>query len=124
MKTYKTNVANFRHILLPNTTGKLLEKLLNRRLVSHLQEHHQYNDNQHGFRKKRSTETALALMWESIVKGQQHNLKVCLTSKDIEKAFDRVWQKGLKIKLKQLHLHPRLLKILSITWIEELQTYS
>ena len=108
-----TNVANYRPISLLSTTGKLLEKLLNRRLINHLEEQHQFNDHQHGFRKKRGTETALAMIWESIAKGLQHNLKVLLTSRDIKKAFDRVWQRGLKFKLMQLNLHPRLLTILS-----------
>ena len=55
------NVANYRPISLLSTTGKLLEKLLNRRLISYLQEQNQFNKHQHGFRSHRGTETALAL---------------------------------------------------------------
>ena len=105
-----TNVANYRLISLLNTTGKL-EKLLNRRLTSHLQEHDLFNRYQNGFRSHRGTETALAIIWEAIGQGRKKKLKVCLTSRDIEKAFDRVWQEGLKYKLAQLNLHPKLLKI-------------
>ena len=108
-----TNVANYRPISLFSSSGKLLEKLLIRSLSGHLQEHHQYNLNQHGFRSQRGTETALAMMWEAIAQGRKHKLHVCVTSRDIEKAFDRVWQRGLIFKLSQLNLHPNLTKILS-----------
>lgn len=47
------------------------------------------------------------------MQGRKQNLKVCLTSQDVEKAFDRVWQRGLKYKLSQLDLHPALLRILA-----------
>ena len=107
-----TEVSNYRPISLLSTTGKLLEKLLNKRLSTHLLEHEQYNPDQHGFRNQRGTETAIAMIWEAIAQGRKYKLNVCLTSRDIEKAFDRVWQKGLKFKLSQLNLHPNLLKIL------------
>ena len=112
-KKDKTDVANYRPISLLNTTVKLLEKLLNRRLIEHLQDHEQHNKYQHGFRSRRGTETALAMVWEAIAQGRKHKLKVCLTSRDIEKAFDRVWQRGLKYRLTQLTLQPNLTKILS-----------
>ena len=81
--------------------------------MNHIEENQQYNEHQHGFRKKRGTETALALTWEAIAQGKQHGLRVCLTSRDVEKAFDRVWQKGLKYKLKKLNINTSLYKILS-----------
>ena len=107
------DVANYRPMSLLSTVSKLLEKLLNRRLNSHLQENNLYNIHQHGFRSQRGTETAIALTWEAIAQGRKRGLKVCLTSRDIEKAFDKVWQKGLKYKLQKLNLHPFLTKILS-----------
>ena len=63
------NVANYRPISLLSSVGKLLKKLLNRRLSNHLQENNLYNKHQHGFCSQRGTETAIALIWEAITQG-------------------------------------------------------
>ena len=103
---------NHRPISLLNYIGKIYGKLLNRRVVIILTRRDLYNIHQDGFRPGRGTQTSIAMLWECIVKGVENKLKVSLTSRDVEKAFDRVWLTGLKFKLSQLGFSPPLLRVL------------
>ena len=57
--TAGTAVKDKRPISLLIVDGKLLNKILNRRLTTHLKDNNLQNDRQHGFRKNRGTQTAL-----------------------------------------------------------------
>ena len=104
--------VNYRPISLLEVQGKLLEKLLNRRLITFLERHDLQNDRQHGFRPGRSTQTALALMYETIATAKANRQNVDLLFTDISRAFDKVWHEGLLYKLRRLHLPDCFLRTL------------
>jgi hypothetical protein len=96
------DIDSYRPISLLDLTGKILEKILNKRLVFHLERHDLYHPDAHGFRNKRGTGTALAVATETIAKALKERSKVTLVLRDVKGAFDKVWKNGLKYKIWQL----------------------
>ena len=90
---------NYRPISLLEVTGKIFEKIINNRIVKYLEDNNHFNPNQHGFRRGRGTQTAIATLYEIIAKSQMNNERCNVICRDITKAFDKVWHKGLKYKI-------------------------
>ena len=67
--------------------------------------HHQF-----GFRKKKGTDTAIAIAYEKIALNQQTKDHCNVICRDVAKAFDRVWIEGLQYKILQLDNLPLLVK--------------
>ena len=83
---------------------KSLEKLINNRIVDHLEKCGLFSDFQYGFRFSRSTADLLTVISDRIARAFNRcgaNRDVAL---DISKAFDRVWHTGLLHKVKFLEL--------------------
>ena len=100
---------NYRPISLLDTHGKLLDKIVNRRLQARLQFNNALNPRQHGFTPKRGTHTALATIYEKLANARLNKERACLTFRDISKAFDKVWHNGLRYKIYNIDM-PDLLK--------------
>ena len=49
--------------------------------------------------KNRGTDTATALLYETIATSLANKYKVNLVLRDISKAFDKVWHNGLRFKM-------------------------
>ena len=111
----RADPLNFRPISLLHFMGKIYAKLLNRKLVKHLEDNNILKSSQHGFRQKKSTSTLLAQLYERIAreKGTDKKTMIMVVLRDISKAFDKVWHNGLRYKLMQLGLDTELLRILS-----------
>ena len=99
-----TNPLNYRPISLLEVTGKIFERILNDRLMKYLEENEKFNKNQHGFRRNKGTQTAIAKMYEIIANSQRQLNRCNVVCRDISKAFDKVWHNGFKYKLLQLGL--------------------
>ncbi|XP_055944481.1 uncharacterized protein LOC129975443 [Argiope bruennichi] len=96
------NPENYRPIALTCCMCKLLEKMINRRLVYHLETNHFLHPHQSGFRKSRCTlDNLLALETDIRLAFLQGKHLVAIFF-DIEKAYDRTWRFGI---LKDLHDH-------------------
>lgn len=93
------HIINYRPISLLEVTGKLFEKIINDRLLLHMETNNIINKKQHGFRRSRGTQTALAVITESIAQSKAKKQNVNLILRDIKKAFDKVWHLGLKYKI-------------------------
>lgn len=86
----KTSPSNFRPITLLSIFSKLLEKIVNKRLVQYLENKSLLNDKQFGFRRNKSTEDAVVLLTKRIAHYLDDN-KCCLgVFLDLAKAFDTV----------------------------------
>ena len=87
----KNDPSNFRPIALLPIIGKILEKILHKRLSSFLRKENILNDNQFGFREKRSSIDAVCKLVEEIRENihVQHKKTQC-TFIDLKKAFDTV----------------------------------
>ena len=111
-------VANFRPISLLDYIGKLLERIINKRIVTHLTTYNLYNPAQHGFRKARGTDTALAFLTEYMALRKGQKCSIDLAMRDIEKAFDKVWVTGLQYKILNLNL-PTLTEKITTDYLME-----
>ena len=89
---------NYRPISLLNVPSKVLEKIVNRQLVNSINEKGLNNKDQHGFRAGLGTNTALALIYETIASGSANRWGVNVVCRDIKGAFDKVWYVGLIAK--------------------------
>ena len=80
----KTSKNSYRPIALTSCVCKLLEKIINARLVHHLEENNFFSPYQYGFRKNRSTIDPLTKLQSDIhqsFKNKQHTIAVFLTSR-------------------------------------------
>ncbi|GBN76467.1 putative RNA-directed DNA polymerase from transposon BS [Araneus ventricosus] len=94
------NPSNYRPIALTCCLCKLLERMINRRLVYYLETNKFLHPFQSGFRKGRSTiDNLLALETDIRLSFLQRKHLVAIFF-DIEKAYDRTWRYGI---LKDLH---------------------
>ena len=107
--------ANYRPISLLNFLGKVFAKILNNKLITHLDNHGIIKESQHGFRKRRSSVTLIANLYERIAREKAGNRKtlVTLVLRDVKKAFDKVWHNGLIYKLMQSRIDTPMIRILS-----------
>lgn len=93
--------ANYRPISLLSNLGKILEKIIIFRLNKQLKNLDTIPEYQCGFRPGHSTLDAAAILRDSIVEAKtlKEAWGVCLI--DIAKAFDSVWHRGLKHKIRK-----------------------
>lgn len=84
------SVTNYRPISILTSLSKVLEKILNTRLVDYLDTNNIIANNQYGFRKSLSTEHAVLELTERIVGLLDNKAKVIGIFLDLTKAFDTV----------------------------------
>ena len=94
-----TKKTSYRPISLLSCLGKTLERMVNKRLMWHLETNNLITKEQTAFRKNRNTEDQLIYLAQSIENAFQEKKKVVATFIDLSKAFDKVWKKGLLLKL-------------------------
>lgn len=86
----KELVSNYRPISVLTTLSKILEKVLNKRLVNYLDSKNIIAANQFGFRKGISTEDAVDSLLENVVERLDGKEKCIGIFLDLSKAFDTV----------------------------------
>ena len=105
--------SNFRPVSLTSMVGKLLERLINQAIMTHLSQHNLINDTQHGFLPKRSCQTNLLLYLELLTSCIDKGLDIDVLYLDFAKAFHKVPHKRL---LKKVQANEVCGKVYS--WIE------
>ena len=95
----RSKTTSYRPISLTSCVGKLMERLINSHLVWHLQKRNILIPEQPGFRHHRSTEDQVAYIAQHIEDGFQDKHYTLAVWIDLEKAFDKVWKDGLRLKL-------------------------
>ena len=97
----RNEASSYRPISLTSCIGKTMERMINTRLSWYLESNNIITPEQAGFRQHHSTEDQVTYIAQKIEDGFQdkrHTLTVWL---DMEKAFDKVWKDGLRLKLRQ-----------------------
>ena len=80
--------------------SKVFEKLVNNRIVDHLEKCGLFSDFQSGFRSSRSTADLLTVVSDRIAKAFNRTRATPAVALNISKAFDRVCHAGLLHKFK------------------------
>ena len=80
--------------------GKIFERIVTSRLSIFVEKANYFDENQAGFRKKRSTVDQLFKLSQSVSTALKKHKKAVGVFLDVEKAFDAVWIEGLKYKIK------------------------
>ena len=106
----KKSPNSYQPISLLSCLGTLQENVINRRLLSFLEDNNVLSQTQTGYRKHRSTENHLALIAQEIENAFQEKKKVVAVFFDLTKAFDKVWREGLLLKVLQSQVSGRMYK--------------
>ena len=112
-KSNPHDVDGQRPISLLEIPGKLIEKSINRRLMEHLELGGHLAPNQYGFRQRRGTGKALALIYERCSHAVSQEWHCNLLSRDIRKAFDKLYHPCLRYRLLQMQVPLPLAQLLS-----------
>ena len=102
--TPSPTATDYRPITLLEVVGKIFEKIINNRLCKFLENNNLYHSHQFGFRKGFGTHLALAELHETLAIHQRLGHQCNVVSRDVSKAFDKVWHQGLKFKILQTTL--------------------
>ena len=101
-------VNNYRPISLTSCVCKVMEKMVNARLVWYLEANNALTPVQYGFRKLRSTSDALLSLESNICEAFAKNHHQVTVFFDLEKAYDTTWRHGVLLSLYEFGLRGRL----------------
>jgi len=113
----KDNFSSYRPISLISCISKLLEKIINNRLVDWTEQNKILPHCQSGFRKKKSCQDHIARFNQYITEGFNNKQHTGCVLFDLEKAFDKASHQGILHKLQKSHLPPSL-----FNWIQDFLT--
>jgi len=102
------NPVNYRPISLTSCFCKLIEKMINNRLMQYLENNKLFSHFQCGFRKYRSTVDHLVRLETFIRKAIAESKKVVSVLFDMEKAYDKTWRYGILRDMYEMGLRGRL----------------
>lgn len=86
----RDSVTNYRPIALLPSLSKIIEKIINTRLIGFLDKHNFFSSNQYGFRKKLSTSDAIQNLVSFVSQKLDTKNKCIAIFLDLAKAFDTV----------------------------------
>ena len=104
----KRKRKNYRPVSLTSHIIKLVERVIAKRIVQHLEAENLYNDGQHGFRRGRSCLTQLVQHYQSILELLSQDRDVDVMYLDFSKAFDKVDHNILLTKLRTIGISDQL----------------
>ena len=94
-----------------------MERMINNRLYWWLEETKTLSKNQAGFRAGCRTEDQLFRLTQKILDGFQKKHHTTAVFVDLKQAYDRVWRKGLLLKMKDAGIHGKL-----YSWLKDFLT--
>ena len=103
-KGNRQDSTNYRPVSLLNIVSKVFEKNIFKRLYQHCINHNLLTPKNSGFRKKDGTINQLIFLVHNIHEAMDANKDVCMVFLDQSRAFDRIWHKGLLLKLRNIGL--------------------
>ena len=109
----RSTAKNYRPVSLLSVVSKVFEKLVNNRIVDHLEKGGLFSDFQYGFRSSQSTADLLTVVSDRIAWAFNRSGATRAVALDISKAFDRVWHTGLLHKLKSYGISGQIFGLIS-----------
>ena len=109
----RSTAKNYCPVSLLSVVSKVSEKLVNNRIVDHLEKYVFFSDFQYGFRFCRSTADLVAVVSDRISRAFNRSGATRAVALDISKAFDRVWHAGLLHKLKSYGISGQIFSLIS-----------
>ena len=104
---------NYRPFSLLSVVSKVFEKLVNNRIVDHLEKCGLFSDFQYGFRSSRSTADLLTVASDRIARTFNRSGATRPVALDVSKAFGRVWHARLLHKLKSYGISGKIFGLIS-----------
>ena len=96
----RSTAKNYHLVSLLSVASKVFEKLVNNKIVDHLDKCGLFSDFQYGFMSSRSTADLLTVVSDRIARAFNRSGAICAVALDVSKAFDRVWHAGLLHKVR------------------------
>ena len=109
----RSTAKSYRPVSLLSVVRKVFEKLVNNRIVDHVEKCGLFSDFQYGFRSSRSTADLLTVVYNKIARAFNRSGATRAVALDISKAFDRVWHAGLLHKLKSYEISGQIFGLIS-----------
>lgn len=107
-----TNPTNYRPISLLNTMSKLAEKIILKRILKFNNKNKIIKPHQFGFRPKHNTIQQIVRIITDTTAEFNKNKVTAMVLLDLEKAFDKIWIKGLTHKLQSQGFPQLIVKII------------
>lgn len=108
----RDDVSNYRPISVLPAVSKILEKLLNNRLLNYLNKYNILSSSQYGFRQGKCTQDAILELTKKITQQLDHGKKSMAIYLDLKKAFDTVSVPTLVEKLERIGVRDIQLKLI------------
>ena len=108
-----STAKNYHPVSLLSMVSKVFEKLVNNRIIDHLEKCGLFSDFQYGFRSSRSTADLQTVVSDRIARAYNRYGATRAVALDISKAFDRVWHAGLLHKLKSYGISGQIFGLIS-----------
>ena len=109
----RSTAKNYRSIRFFCVVSKVFEKLVNNKIVDHLEKCGLFSDFQYGFRSSQSTEDLLTVISDRISRAFNRSGTTRAVAFNISKAFDRVWHVGLLHKLTSYGISGQIFGLIS-----------
>ena len=113
----RSTAKNYRSVSLLSVVSKVFEKLVNNRIVDHLEKCGLFSDSQYGFRSSRSTADLLTGVSGRIARAFNSSEATRAVTLDISKAFEKVWHADLLHKLKSSGISRQIFGLISSFFI-------
>ena len=98
----RSTAKNYRRISVLSVVSKVFEKLVNNRIVDHLEKCGLFSHFHYGFRSSRSTTDILTVVSDRIARAFDRSGATRAVALDISKALGRVWHTGRLHKCKKV----------------------
>ena len=108
----RSTAKNYRPVSLLSVVSKVLEKLVNNRIVDHL-EKCVFSDLRYGFRSFHSTADLITVVFDRIPRAFNRSGATRAVALDISKVYDRVWHVTLLHNLKSYGISGQMFDLIS-----------
>ena len=109
----RSTAKNYRPVSLLSVVSKVFEKLVNNRIVDHLEKFDPFSNFQYGFRSSQSTTDLLTVVSDRIAKVFNGSRATSAVVLDISKVSDKVWHAGLLYKRQPYEISGQIFGLIS-----------